>query len=556
MAESRNEVRVKWWSRLRTRMGISYVVVTILAALLVEALILSVALFVITQTPMLAYFNLQRVGNAAQEYALRAVVEGGGVALNPNSTFAPGQEASLKPEQEPDHPRIEFLYLEVPYIQPGMDAPVDVAFALLIDPQGEVIASSYPEQYPPGMNALETLPAASAIIRQALEGRPDGDIYESPSGMYSFVAQTVRSREDEILGAMYVQAPAGIPRDVNLLGEVGNVLIPSSIGWLCLMLPLGLIFGILTTHGLIRRIERLRDATARFSDGDFSQRLRISRADEIGQLEAQFNVMAEQLVEGFAQRQALAEESARREERARFEQELLSAYYVQRSLLPENVPAIQGWRIDPFYRPARQVGGDLYDFLDLPGGRFGLVIGDGTGKGMPAALIMATTAAMIRAAAPNFKYPGEVLRLVNNLLQVHITPGMFVTCFYAILDPASGHLCFANAGHDIPYLSRSGEIHELRARGMPLGLMPEQSYAEEEMVIHKDDTILFYTDGLVEAHSAEGEMFGFPRLQNLLKNGSHADDFIDLLIRELESFTGPVWEQEDDITLVRVRKLA
>lgn len=133
---------------------------------------------------------------------------------------------------------------------------------------------------------------------------------------------------------------------------------------------------------------------------------------------------------------------------------------------------------------------------------------------------------------------------------------MFVTCFYAVLDPAGGRLCFANAGHDIPYLSRGGEILELRAAGMPLGLLPEQSYPEQEMVVDRNDALLFYTDGLVEAHSPERAMFGFPRLQCLIRDGAHKDGFIEFLLNELQAFTGADWEQEDDITLVMLRKMA
>jgi serine phosphatase RsbU (regulator of sigma subunit) len=134
--------------------------------------------------------------------------------------------------------------------------------------------------------------------------------------------------------------------------------------------------------------------------------------------------------------------------------------------------------------------------------------------------------------------------------------GMFATCFYAILDPASGHLCYANAGHNIPYLSRDGNILELRATGMPLGLMPEQSYLEQEVSINKNDSILFYTDGLVEAHNNDREMFGAPRLQHLLKSQLHTGGLKKFLLDELQSFTGGDWEQEDDITLVLVRKNA
>jgi serine phosphatase RsbU (regulator of sigma subunit) len=320
------------------------------------------------------------------------------------------------------------------------------------------------------------------------------------------------------------------------------------------MLPIGLVFGVLTTRSLIRRIERLASATSKFTEGDFSQRVPIARQDEIGQLEAQFNQMAEQLVESFEERQSLAEQSARREERARIEQEMTSAYYIQRSLLPEQVPSIPGWQIEPFYRPAKEVGGDLYDFLSLPDGRIGLVIGDVTGKGIPAALIMATTTAMIRAAAPRAASPGEVLALINNLLHIHMPSGMFTTCFYAILDPNTDRLCFANAGHNVPYLSHNGTIKELRARGMPLGLMPDQSYPEAEVTITADDLVLFYTDGLVEAHGAAREMFGFPRLKRLMQEHSREDTLIDRLLDELEHFTGENWDQEDDVTFVTLRK--
>jgi serine phosphatase RsbU (regulator of sigma subunit) len=307
-------------------------------------------------------------------------------------------------------------------------------------------------------------------------------------------------------------------------------------------------------RGVARRIERLAGATARFTQGDFSQRVPVSRHDEIGQLEQQFNSMAEQLVDSFNERQALAEQSARQEERARIEQEMLSAHYIQRSLLPESVPAISGWQLEPVYRPARLVGGDLYDFLHLPDGRIGIVIGDAKGKGMPAALIMATTSAMIRAAAQGTVSPGEVLALVNNLLQIHIPPGTFATCFYAILDPARGRLNFANAGHNLPYLARDSQVLELEAKGMPLGLMPEQRYPEQEVILAPHDRILFHTDGLVEAHGPGGEMFGFPRLKQLMQTNPRSDGLLELLLTELQDFTGSDWEQEDDVTLVLLRK--
>jgi serine phosphatase RsbU (regulator of sigma subunit) len=535
-------------------MAVSYVAVTLLLALLLESLALTLAFFVFTRSPFIGYLALERAGQAAQVYALQAAVQAGDAGLEPGATFEPGQAASLSLDQENDTPQLSYLHLAVPYVEPGAPVPDRPAVALLVDPDGQVVASSYPDRVPLAADVAQALPEELALVRNALAGTPGGAVRDTPQGRLATVARPVWSRDRELLGAVVIQAPAGGPPDANLLAEVSGVLLPSSLGWLCLMAPIGLIFGVLTTRGLIRRIERLAGATARFTRGDFSQRVPVSRPDEIGQLERQFNEMAEQLVDSFAERQALAEQSARREERVRIEQELSSARYIQQSLLPAGPPSIPGWQIEPFYRPAREVGGDLYDFLPLPGGQVGIVIGDVTGKGMPAALIMATTCAMIRAAAPGAASPGQVLALVNNLLRVHIPPVTFATCFYAILDPAGGQLCYANAGHNLPYLARAGEIVELRAAGMPLGLMPEQSYPEQNLSLGRDDSLLFYTDGLVEAHNPDREMFGSPRLQRLLKSHTNRRDPIEYLLGELQDFTGADWDQEDDITLVVLRK--
>src|ERR671913_885452 len=135
---------------------------------------------------------------------------------------------------------------------------------------------------------------------------------------------------------------------------------------------------------------------------------------------------------------------------------------------------------------------------------------------------------------------------------------MFVTCFYAILEPESGSLSYANAGHDLPYLRRGGDgdAEELRARGMPLGLMPGMSYEEKETILQAGEAALFYSDGLVEAHNPEGEMFGFPRLQALVAKHDEKRSLGDLLFEELYSFVGEGWEQEDDITLLTLQRSA
>jgi serine phosphatase RsbU (regulator of sigma subunit)/predicted ester cyclase len=244
-------------------------------------------------------------------------------------------------------------------------------------------------------------------------------------------------------------------------------------------------------------------------------------------------------------------------ERERVEQELQVARSIQRASLPNDVPTLEGWEIIHHYQPAREVGGDFYDFLELSNGHLGLLVGDATSKGVPAALVMASTRSMLRAVARASEYsPGEVLSRVNDSLVTDIPPNMFVTCFYCILDPENGSLRYANAGHDLPYLHRNGDAEELRARGMPLGLMPGMDYEEKEIAVDAGVAALFYTDGLVEAHDARGEMFGFPRLRALVADHGKERSLGNFLLEELYSFVEEDWEQEDDITLLTLRRSA
>ena len=254
--------------------------------------------------------------------------------------------------------------------------------------------------------------------------------------------------------------------------------------------------------------------------------------------------------------QLVRQQQQEAQERERIEQELRIARLIQQTLLPKTLPQLPGYDLAAYYQPAREVGGDFYDFLELEDGRLGLVVGDVTDKGVPAALVMATTRTMLRAAAQRLFSPGEVLRRANEALVTDIPPNMFITCLYAILEPESGHLLYANAGHDLPYRRHEeGVAEELRARGMPLGLMPGMSYEEKEIVLEKGESVLFYSDGLVEAHDPQREMFGFPRLQGLV--GTHrggGSSLVGFLLSELGRFTAEQWEQEDDITLVTLER--
>jgi serine phosphatase RsbU (regulator of sigma subunit)/anti-sigma regulatory factor (Ser/Thr protein kinase) len=267
------------------------------------------------------------------------------------------------------------------------------------------------------------------------------------------------------------------------------------------------------------------------------------------------NSLATQAAPAVRVAQLVREQQAAIRTHERIEQELRVARVIQHTLLPRELPALPGWQVAAYYQPARAVGGDFYDFLTFEDGRLGLVIGDVTDKGVPAALVMATTRSILRSAAQALVSPGKALEQANDLLCPDIPPKMFVTCLYAILDPATGRLQYANAGHDLPYRHHMGTSAELRATGMPLGLMPGMSYEEKETILEPGEHVLFYSDGLVEAHSPTREMFGFPRLMALLAEQGAASEVIDLLLTNLADFTGPDWEQEDDVTLVTLHRL-
>jgi predicted ester cyclase len=248
-------------------------------------------------------------------------------------------------------------------------------------------------------------------------------------------------------------------------------------------------------------------------------------------------------------RQRLEQEISERE---RVEQELRVARRIQQASLPKEVPELVGWRISPYYQPAREVGGDFYEFFELDDGRVGFAVGDATGKGVPAAFVMSATCALLGGVATaSGSSPGEVLARVNEAVLTRIPPNMFVTCFYAILEPESGHLSYANAGHNLPCCSHEDATTDLEARGMPLGLMPGMDYEEKEATVVPGESVLFYTDGLIEAHNPQGEMFGTPRLRSLLSQYSEGGRSLSAtLLEELERFTGEGWEQEDDVTLL------
>src|SRR6266436_5173638 len=227
---------------------------------------------------------------------------------------------------------------------------------------------------------------------------------------------------------------------------------------------------------------------------------RLSEQDYSTDDRGLLNTLATQSAPAVRVAQLVRDQQTQARANERIQHELRVAQLIQKTLLPKDLPALPGWRVNAYYQAARQVGGDFYDFIYLDDDRLGLVIGDVTDKGVPAALLMATTRSVLRAVAQRVVSPGQVLERVNEIIYQDIPPNMFVTCLYALLDPESGQLLYANAGHDLPYhRHQMGEVTELRATGMPLGLMPGMKYEEKETRLAHGENILFYSDGIVEA---------------------------------------------------------
>src|SRR5215467_2550129 len=219
---------------------------------------------------------------------------------------------------------------------------------------------------------------------------------------------------------------------------------------------------------------------------------RLSEQDYSTDDRGLLNTLATQSAPAVRVAQLVQDQQAQARANERIQHELRLAQLIQKNLLPKELPALPDWQVNAYYHAARQVGGDFYDFIYFDDGRLGLVIGDVTDKGVPAALLMATTRSVLRAVAQRLVAPGQVLERVNEVLYPDIPPKMFVTCLYALLAPETGELLYANAGHDLPYHRHTiGEVTELRATGMPLGLMPGMNYEEKETTLAHGESILF-----------------------------------------------------------------
>jgi phosphoserine phosphatase RsbU/P len=268
-----------------------------------------------------------------------------------------------------------------------------------------------------------------------------------------------------------------------------------------------------------------------------------------------------ELIRGVAQQTTLAIQNERLKQemvgRERMEREFQLARQIQQAFLPENLPEHPDWQISRLWQTAREVGGDFYDIFETKDKRIALVIADVADKGMPAALYMTVTRTLIRATLQSISSPGKVLARVNDLLESESRNGMFVTAFLALLDPKTGILDYANAGHNLPLLihTNPAKISRLEKDGIALGVMAQAEYRDKKINLKSGETLLFYTDGVTEAFSPEGELFSEPRLVEALLNSaaSSADQLLSSIDQLIENFRNGE-PPSDDLTMIAIRR--
>jgi serine phosphatase RsbU (regulator of sigma subunit) len=242
-------------------------------------------------------------------------------------------------------------------------------------------------------------------------------------------------------------------------------------------------------------------------------------------------------------------------ERGRLEQEMTIARDIQMELLPRTFPRIPGLDMFAFTVPARHVGGDCYDVIDVGDGRLAVTIGDVSGKGTPAAILMANVQAAVRALSESGVPAAQLIARVNRLVHTFTEDSAFITFFYCVLDTRTGDLCYVNAGHNPPSVLRADGGKELLDRGgLVIGIMPGAEYEEGHTVLRPGDDLVLYTDGITEAANVDDEMFGEERLETLLLEHRHrsAREIEEHVYSGIRDFVGAA-AQSDDLTMVVVK---
>ncbi len=428
---------------------------------------------------------------------------------------------------------------EIRQLQPapgGSAAMIDADGLYVLHPNEKLILNGKIQDQPEGVHC-------AAFLAEMAAGRPDVVFAEPGGGCVVF--SDIPSAHWQIvyrLPAEIINAPLRQEQLIFALGALAALLV--------LAVVINLVSGVLSGP-----ILTLADGARAVAGGDYSRRVNVGLRDEIGYLAHCFNQMAAGLLERERIRHDLVESNAAKE---RLDSELNFAKQIQLDLLPKRAPA---FALNPqldlhaAMRPAREVGGDLYDYFPLDSRRLVLVVGDVSDKGMPAALFMTMTKSLLKAEALRGAAPGEILTRVNALLCQENESGMFVTVFLGVLDVQTGELDYALGGHLPPLLRRlDGRVEELTADGIALGVVEEVELETRRARLDPGDLLLIFTDGVTEAQNPADELYGDERLRKLLARRTPATCvfLIGEVLKDVHDFCGER-PQFDDIALLALR---
>lgn len=397
----------------------------------------------------------------------------------------------------------------------------DVIYACITDIQSKIVAHSNLD-----------------LVGKKYESPKNENLYE-----FSFPIKMVNKK----IGNVYLGiSKESIKRAVNETIK-GASLIAFSI------VLMSFLFIYLVISLMTGEIEKITKNIVAIGDGNLDVNIKTKRKDEIGKIAGAVNTMVVKLKN--AQRELIKKE--------RMEREMEIAREIQESLLPEKLPSIPGYEMKYYYKPAFEVGGDYFDLIPLPNGKFALVTADVSGKGVPAALIMAMAKTTIQIASRAYTFPRDVLALLHQTIRRNTPEDAFLTIVYAIFDPKNSEIIFARAGHNSPafYSFKNKEVKFISpfgtAIGFPIEFKEFKSMLEERRIkLEKGDLFILYTDGIIEARDIEGNEYGEERFKKfILENAQeNVENFVKRFVEEIEDFILHA-PSHDDLTIFVLKKV-
>jgi HAMP domain-containing protein len=299
-------------------------------------------------------------------------------------------------------------------------------------------------------------------------------------------------------------------------------------------------------RSVTKAVRVLKEATTAIGEGKLDHRIQVEGQDELWSVASSFNDMAT----------GLERVRSMELENERLEQELALAREIQNRLFPARAPTVPEFDIAGTSRSAREVGGDYYDYLELAGGRLAIAVADVSGKGAAAALLMSSFRASLRSHDVAELGPGATLVRLNRFVFGSVTPGKFITAFLGVLNPKTGDLCYACAGHEPPIVvATDGSVSTLDEGGPPLGLIPEVEYRDASVHLAHESLLAIFTDGVTEAQNLAGEFYGDTHLLKALRRErtEPTQVLLDRLVGTVDAFAGDA-PQFDDITMVLAKR--